>query len=324
MGIWVSGSIARDLIMDFPGRFRDFIDPKKIHVLNLSFAVENLRENIGGTGANICYNLALFGQRPSLVANMGKDQIQLLQYFQKLGIQTRNIEISKYRRTAAAYIITDKDDNQITGFHAGAMNEIRKKISKAKKGDWAVIAPESTKNMVNLAKLYTRQGVNYIFDPGQQITSLKNSELRIAIKGARILIGNDYEIGLVLSSLRGRKAAAISNPLGLLRFARNDLVVVRTLGPKGSEIYSAGRKIKIGIAKPLRVLDPTGAGDAYRAGFLKGLVLGYNLEVCGALGATAASFAVEEYGTQEHRFNKVDVIRRYRKNFQLSIFNSQI
>ncbi|MBI4050823.1 MAG: carbohydrate kinase family protein [Candidatus Doudnabacteria bacterium] len=317
--IFVSGSIARDLIMDFPGRFADYIHPDKIHVLNVSFAVDNLKENLGGTAANICYNLALLGERPKIVSNLGSDQTELLSYFKKLGLDTRYIEISKSLRTAAAHIITDKDDNQITGFHAGAMNAHRAKMPNAKKGDWAVIAAENPKNMVRLAEHYQRNQVNYIFDPGQQITALAKSELRIAIRGARVLIGNDYEISLIMSSLRGRKAVAISSPPGLLpRLAagRNDIVLVKTLGPKGSEILAVGRKIRIGVAKPRRVVDPTGAGDTYRAGFLKGLILGYNLKVCGQLGATVASFAVEEYGTQEHKFTWLDIVIRYNRNFK--------
>lgn len=300
MRIFVSGSIARDLIMDFPGRFRDFVDPKKIHILNLSFAVDNLRENIGGTGANISYNLALLGERPNLIGNIGRDQISLLERFNKSGIDTLNIKLSEMR-TAAAYIITDRDDNQITGFHAGAMNEARQGRPHVKRGDLAIIAPELTKNMVNLARFYIKKGIEYIFDPGQQITALSKSESQMGIKGARVLIGNDYEIGLLGKFVQIAK--------------RRGSTVVKTMGPKGSEIYSKGRRIKIGIAKPKRVLDPTGAGDAYRAGFLKGLVLGYNLEVCGELGATVASFAIEEYGTQNHKFTKKNVEKRYSKNF---------
>lgn len=333
MKIWVSGSIARDLIMDFPGRFRDFIDAKKIHVLNLSFAVSDLKENIGGTAANISYNLALLGERPIMTGNLGQDQIGLLKYFRKVGINISGVTISR-KRTATAYIITDRDDNQITGFHAGVMNEIRSRLPAAKKGDLAIIAAENPRNVIRLAKYYAQKGINYIFDPGQQITALKDSELRLAIRGAKVLVGNDYEIGLMTPSF---------SPLLRGRVRGGGLTVIRTLGPKGSEILAGGKRIKIGIAKPKRVLDPTGAGDAYRAGLLKGLVLGYDLpstnshsfrdwvfgkkrnikseelvlgiRTCGQLAATVASFAVEEYGTQKHRFNLEIIANRYRRNF---------
>lgn len=321
MKIWVSGSIAKDLIMDFPGRFRDFIDPKKIHVLNLSFAVSDLRENIGGTGANIAYNLSILGVKPSLLASVGEDGKDILRSYKRMSIDIRLSKVSKLP-TAAAYIITDKDDNQITGFHAGAMNEVRSRRPTVKKRDLAIVAAENSTNMINLVKHYQRKAVDYIFDPGQQITALSRQDLKIAITGAKVLIGNDYEIGLIQRSLRGvRRGGRGSNPNEIAalasRLARNDdFVVVRTLGPKGSEILSGGRRIKIGIAKPKGVLDPTGAGDAYRAGFLKGLVLGYNLKQCGQLGATVASFAVEEYGTQNHGFSKLDIQTRYFKNFR--------
>ncbi len=310
--IFVSGSIARDLIMDFPGRFADFIDPKKIHVLNLSFAVENLKENIGGTAANICYNLAMLGEHPEVIGNIGYDQKYLLRYMRDLGIGVKNVKVSRTKRTAAAYIITDKDDNQIAGFHAGAMSE-QSYAPKVSASDWAIIAAEDTKNMVRLARHYQRNQVNYIFDPGQQIT-LSKSDLQTCIRGAAVLIGNDYEIGLIMKKI-DRKNSPFPSLIKEGSRGEFSSIVIRTLGPKGSEILASNRKIRIGIAKPRRVLDPTGAGDAYRAGLLKGLILGYNLRACGQLGATVASFAVEEYGTQNHRFTWNKVIHRFRKNF---------
>lgn len=316
--IFISGSIARDIIMDFPGRFREHIDPRKIHVLSLSFAVENLKENYGGTAANICYNLALLGERPEIIGFLGTDGLPIKTYLQKQGISTYHLAVSKHRATATAYIITDRDDNQIAGFHAGAMME-GVKLPQVQKGDWAIIAAENPRNMIRLAKYYTARGVNYIFDPGQQITALSKSDLATGIRGARVLIGNDYEIGVISSrlSLRGKKRRSnlIVNDQRLLRFACNDLIIIRTFGAKGSEILSAGRKIRVGIAKPRRVVDPTGAGDAYRAGLLKGLILGYDLKRCGQMGATAASFAVEEYGTQNHRTTQHKITNRFKIHF---------
>ncbi len=322
--IFVSGSIARDTIMDFPGRFAEHIDPSKIHILNVSFGINRLEVNIGGTAANICYNLALLGEKPRILGGLGREEVGIRNYLAERGVDTRYIVISKKLSTATAYIITDRDDNQITGFYAGAMNEPME-LPRVKKGDWGIIAAENPRNMIKLAKHYASKGVNYIFDPGQQITALTKTELETGIKGARVLIGNDYEIGVITRrlSLRGSATGgdeAIPWAVRLLlrpprRTDRNDIVIVRTLGPKGSEITAGNRRIKIGIAKPRRVLDPTGAGDAYRAGFLKGLVLGYNLRRCGELGAAVASFAVEKYGTQNHRFKWGGVVIRRKRNF---------
>ena len=322
MPIFVSGSIARDVIMDFPGRFRDYIDPKRIHVLSLSFAVENLKENFGGAAANICYNLALLGERPAILGRLGREGLEIKKYLQKQGIDTNGIVISESRRTATAYIITDRDDNQIAGFHAGAMNE-SVKFPKVNKGDWGIIAAENPRNMIKLAKYYAARGVNYIFDPGQAITALSKQDLIAGIKGAKVLIGNDYEIGLIARKIPAIKKVLTVRAQSRTFQARNyefsfstgsktkfSGIIVRTLGPKGSEIYCDRKKIQIGIAKPRRVVDPTGAGDAYRAGFLKGLILGYNLKECGRLGAAVASFAVEKYGTQNHRFTWKEILKR--------------
>lgn len=304
MRIYVSGSIARDLIMDFPGRFADRIDPKKIHVLNISFGVQNLKESVGGTAANICYNLALLGESPTILGAVGYDGKAFKSHFRKLGTEIGYLKISKDKRTAGAFIITDRDDNQITGFYKGAMME-EVRLPTVKRDDWAIIASDNPENMIKLASWYSRNQIRYIYDPGQAITSLDKRQLEVGIKNAQVLIGNDYEIGIIARNIDKPKYRG--------------LTVVKTLGPKGSEILAGGRKIKIGIAKPKKVLDPTGAGDAYRAGFLKGLVLGYNLETCGRLGATVASFAVEEYGTQRHKFTQRDIATRYFKNFREQI-----
>jgi len=342
--IWISGSIARDFIMDFPGRFVDHIAPEKIHVLSVGFTVKDLRQNFGGTGPNIAYNLIMLGERPSLLGIIGHSDKEFPAYLRRLRIETAYLQYSRRKKTAAAHIITDRDDNQITGFYPGAVNESLSMPRGARAGDWAIIAAENPKNMARLAKYYSSKKIKYIFDPGQQITSLNAEELKVGVQGAAVLIGNDYEIALIASSLRGRRAEANSSLGGLLRFARKDTILVRTLGPKGSEIYAGGKKIRIGIARPRRVVDPTGAGDAYRAGFLKGLIMGYNsprtfgparvksiseylealagdpkargLRTCGQLGATVASFAVEEYGTQNHKFDWNAARARYKKNFK--------
>src|SRR3990167_6045774 len=300
MRIWVSGSIARDLIMDFPGRFVDYIDPTKIHALNLSFGLENLQQNVGGTAGNIVYNLALLGERPQLIGAVGSDGKVILRDYRKIGIGTGYVRISKSLLTSLAYIMTDRHDNQITGFYKGAMVE-KTLLPPAKRPDLGIIASGSGDNMAALAKHHRSHRVPYVFDPGQAITALTVKQMQFIADAAQLIIGNNYEIEFVRKKTRGLK----------------NKVVVKTFGAKGSQIELANRKkIRIGIAKPRRVVDPTGAGDAYRAGFLKGLILGYNLKTCGQLGATVASFVVEEYGTQNHKFSWNTIKQRYKKNFR--------
>lgn len=303
MKLFISGSVARDLIMDFPGRFADFIQPDKIHVLNLSFAVENMRENLGGTAANIVYNLGLLGEPAAIIGAIGSDRPELKTSLRKSHASLGYLQVSRSLPTAAAYIITDRDDNQIAGFYAGAMNEPTLLPKAARAGDWAVIAAENPRNMAALAAFYRRRGVNYIFDPGQQITALSRAQLAQGLTGAAMLIGNDYEIA------HTRK-----------RISRLPGIVVRTLGPRGSEI-SIGRTkpLRVAAVKARHVVDPTGAGDAYRAGLLKGLKLGYNLKIAAQLGATVAVYAVENYGTQNHRFTWKELRRRHNRNFKEKI-----
>jgi len=314
--------------MDFPGRFVDYIDPTKIHALNLSFGLENLKLNVGGTAGNIVYSLALLGERPQLVGAVGSDGKVILRNYGKMGIGTGYVRISKTLLTSSAYIMTDRDDNQITGFYKGAMVE-KTLLPPARSSDLAIIASGSGENMAALAKHYRFHRVPYVFDPGQAITALTAKQMQFILDAAELTIGNDYEIEFVRKKTRGLQNKA----------------VVKTFGAKGAQIEFANRKrIRIGIAKPRRVLDPTGAGDAYRAGFLKGLISGYNsprtfgltrvktvsehlealardpkargLKICGQLGATAASFAVEEYGTQNHKFSWNTIKQRYEKNFK--------
>ncbi len=308
--------------MDFPGRFADYIDLKKIHVLNLSFGVKDLKQNLGGTAANIAYNLALLGERPEILGAVGGDGREILKSYSRLGIGVNHVKISKRFQTAAAFIMTDRDDNQITGFYKGALAEPLH-LPKVKQGDLAIVASSANPGeMTRAARHYQRHKVFYIFDPGLAITSLSAEQMRVGVRGAAILIGNDYEISFIASSLRGRKAEANSSVGGLLlrqMADRKDTILVRTLGPKGSEIYASGKKIRIGIARPRRVLDPTGAGDAYRAGLIKGFREGLDLKRACQLGATVAAFAVENYGAQNHKFNYGIIINRHNRNFKEKI-----
>lgn len=300
MKIFVSGSLAYDIILDYPGRFADHIKPGKVHVLSLSFLVKSVKKSVGGTAGNIGYNLAMLGIKPELLVAVGEDGAEILDAYNLMPIGIKLSKICK-QPTAAAYIMTDSADNQIAGFHPGAMME-SVKLPKVNSRDWAIIAAENPENMPRLAAHYQKNKVRYIFDPGQAITALSKKQMQDCVKGATIVIGNDYEMNYVF------------------KYVIPKCAVIRTFGPRGSEIiYPNGKKIKIGIAQVKKAVDPTGAGDAYRAGLLCGIVRGFDLKTSAQLGATAASFAVEKYGTQNHRFNYDILVKRHNRNFKEKI-----
>ena len=301
MTIYVSGTIAHDVILDYSGKFANHINPKKAHVLSLSFLVRDVKESLGGTAANIAYNLTLLGLNTEILGSVGKDGKRLLKHYQKQGIGVGGIKISKRYQTANGYIMTDADDNQIVGFYPGAMMD-QTRLPKLEPCDWPIIAAENPANMARLARHYQSTRHRYIFDPGQAITALSKKEAGICASGASIIIGNDYEMDYLSRKLEKKRFNA---------------VVIKTLGPKGSEIiFPNGKKVRVGAVKTKKAVDPTGAGDAYRAGLVKGIVMGFDLKRAAQLGATAAVFAAEKYGTQNHKFNYAILVKRYNQNFK--------
>lgn len=302
--ILVCGSIVYDRIMNFPGKFSDHILPDKIHILNISFTLNRLTESFGGTGGNIAYNLALLGERPKLLGVAGADFEKYADWLKRNGVNIKNVKIANNELTASAYIMTDQADNQITGFYGGPKDKIPL-TPFVKEGALAIVSPDLVARMIEYAKIFKQFKVPYIFDPGQQITGLSAKELNLAIKPAKVLIGNDYEIELILNKLGVKRPA----------LAKMAEILVITKGEQGSEIYCDGKKIVIPPAKPKSILDPTGAGDAYRAGFIKGLLMGWPLEKVGRLAAVTAVYTVEKYGTQTHRFSWRELKKRYEENY---------
>lgn len=295
--ILVTGSLAFDVIMDFPGKFADHIDPGKIHILNLSFLVDTLKKQKGGTAGNIAYNLALLKVPVSILGAAGEDFGQYQDFLKKAGVDTSQIKISQENLTSQAFIITDQADNQITAFYPGAMSENSKlSINLA---DFAVISPNDPPAMVNFAKQCQVLKIPYMFDPGMQLPRLTDQDLITGINGAKILIGNDYEIGLIKKRLKNIKVG----------------ILITTLGEKGSVIQTPHETIQISPAKPKDVVDPTGAGDAYRAGFLAGYLQGKDLKTSGQMGSVAACYPIEKYGTTTHRFSMEEFQTRYKENY---------
>jgi len=309
--VLVSGSLAYDRIMNFPGRFRDHILPEKIHILNVSFSFESLRQNVGGTAGNIAYNLNLLGLTPVLLAQAGNDFERYKAWFEKQGIDLSSVAMVENDVTAGAYIMTDQDNNQITGFHAGAMSQPLDLLASQPfpSADWAIIAPGNRSDMIELARLYGKTGQRYIFDPGQQLPALSADELLEGISHAAIVIANDYEMNL-LQEKTGASESTILETADM---------IITTNGEAGSTIRTKTEAIPIASAKPPKVVDPTGAGDAYRAGLVAGLMKEWPVATAGQLASTIASFAVEHAGTQEHAPSRADIQQRYQESFHSSI-----
>lgn len=307
MSIIVSGSLAYDRIMDFPGHFSDHILPGKIHVLNVCFQVNGIKEKFGGTAGNIAYALSLMGEKPIISATIGHDYHRYLEWLKKNGIPTENIKIIEDEFTASAYITTDLADNQITGFNPGAMKySSSMDFDKLNPKDAIVIvSPGNLDDMVNYPRACKARGIDYIFDPGQSLPVLDAKDLVDAIDGCRILISNDYELDLIMSKTGLSKE-------GLLKRAK---AVIVTLGEHGSQVSTVDSEISIPVVKPKKVDDPTGAGDSYRGGLVSGLIQGMDIEQCARMGSVCASFAVECYGTQDYRFTREEFNDRFNGHY---------
>ena len=294
----VTGSIALDRIAVFEGKFGDHILPEKVHCLNVSFTVSNMTVNYGGTGANIAYNLALMGDEPLLMGTVGNDAKGYVKNLGKKKIDCTNIlEIPK-KLTAHASIMTDMGDNQITAFYMGAMSHARqlKVKSLELKVDLAIIAPNDIKAMLQYAGECSEREIPFIADPGQAIPGFSKQDMIDFITGAYILICNDYEWEMIQEK----------TGLGFSDVMKKVSYLIVTYGENGSKIW-AGRDasvIEIPAVKTKNVVDPTGCGDAYRAGLMYGLKNDYSIEQSGKIGAWIASKAVEKSGTQNHKIDR--------------------
>lgn len=307
MKIFVSGSLAYDRIMDFPERFSDHILPDKIHILNVCFVVNGMKEQFGGTAGNIAYNLALLGEKPFILAAAGKDFSEYGEWLRSNGLSTDGIRVVLEELTAGAYITTDKSDNQITGFNPGAMKypSLYAIDGSDPSETVAIVAPGNVEDMLSYSRAYRQRGIPYIFDPGQQIPVLSPGNLLEMITGSKMLISNDYELEMI-SRATGLDVAKLLERTG---------AIVTTLGEAGCVLRTSEAEDKVPSAKATRVSDPTGAGDAFRAGLIKGMVEGKSLQECTRMGAVSASFSVECTGTQCHRFTVEDFWARYQANF---------
>jgi adenosine kinase len=305
----VSASIAHDYVMSFSGSFKDHILAEKAHVLSVSFLIDSLKKQRGGVGGNIAYSLGLLGEPVSMVGSVGSDFGEYREAIEALGVVDMSgvIEIDG-EFTATAFMNADLHGNQIAAFYPGALshsNEID--ITPFADGtEYGIVSAGDPVAMMNHSRQIAAAGSKLVFDPSQQIVILSGDDLTEGVELASVVVGNDYEFGM-LEKKSGLTIDDVSR--------KTDLVVV-TYGERGSEIRAGGETIQVPIATADKVVDPTGGGDAYRAGLLKGLIMGVDLEVAGRMAAQAAIYAIEHHGTQEHRYDAEAFVQRFDQSFE--------
>ncbi len=307
MAIIVTGSIAWDYLMRFPGYFKDHILAGQ-EKLSVSFLVDEKERHRGGTAPNIAYNLALLGERPKIVGAAGLDFEDYRQWLESVGVDTSLIRIHPDEFTATFSVITDLDHNQIASFHTGAMaraREIDLRDIGAETIDWVIISPDDPVAMVNHTEACRDMGVPFVYDPSQQLARISREEFMTSLQGAAVLTVNDYELEMAkkLSGLQERE---------LLEYVG---AIVVTRGPDGASALTQEGEIHVPAARPQAVVEPTGVGDAFRAGLLVGLNAGYDWETTLKLGNSAAVYVIERVGTQNHHYTREEFLARVKENY---------
>ena len=306
MNTLICGSIAYDNIMVFPGHFRDHILPEQIHILNVSFLVPELRREFGGCAGNIAYNLKLLGEDPLVMGTVGDDSLLYFERFERLAIRLDCVRQVPETLTAQAFITTDLDDNQITAFHPGAMNQSHQNTITPDLGvGLAIVAPDGKEGMTRHARELADLGIPFMFDPGQGLPMFSGKELLAFMEQATYVAVNDYEARM----LEDRTGSKIEE------LAKNLEALILTRGAEGSMIFAGGERIDIPCAKATAVVDPTGCGDAYRAGLLHGIATGLDWEKTGRLASLMGAIKVASRGAQNHSVSREEIKSLFRQNF---------
>ncbi len=308
MEILVSGSLAYDRIMDFPGRFSDHIMPDKIHNINLSFTVNGMSENFGGTAGNIAYALSLLGEKPRIVAAIGYDYHRYFQWFEQHNLRTDNIRIVPEEATASAYITTDLSDNQITGFNPGAMKYPAEfDFSHVNpKESIAIVGPGNLQDMADFAQRHQELGIFSIFDPGQSLPAWAGEDLAKCISQSNMLVSNDYELALI----KDKTGLSTEQLLEVVE------TIVTTKGGDGCQVLTRdGSPQSVPVIPTDNVVDPTGAGDAFRGGLIKGLIEGYPVERAAMMGTVCSHYVIQSYGTQKYSFTSDEFAAKLQQHF---------
>jgi adenosine kinase len=307
MDILLSGSVAYDYLMTFPGVFHEQILPERLHSISLSFLVDSMTRQRGGVAPNIAYTMALLGGRPRLFATVGEDFEEYRKWLEKFGVDTQWAKVVAGKFTASFFATTDRVNAQIASFYPGAMAEAASLSLKDLETipDLVIISPTDPQAMKKHASECRELKIPYLYDPSQQVLRLEGEELARDMQGAHFLFVNDYEFGLI-SKKTGLDLA------GMLGYV--DIIVV-TKGADGAMIYADGREVFVPVIPEERIIDPTGVGDAFRGGFLSGYSHGWDWELCGQVGSLAAVYCLEQNGTQNHFYTRQEFVERFRKHY---------
>jgi adenosine kinase len=307
MNVVVTGSIAFDYLMTFPGYFKEHILPDQIAKLSVSFLVDSMRKQRGGCAPNIAYNLALLGLRPIVMGTAGQDFCDYRAWLDEHGVDTSAIVEVPDEFTSSFFVSTDRDNCQIASFYIGAMGHAGKLSFRDLKRpvDLAIISPNDPEAMRKYPRECKDLGIPYIYDPSQQIIRLSGNDLCEGIVGSKMLIVNDYEFEMIRNKTGWSEQQVLD---------RTQILIV-TRGGDGSTIWADGQRFDVPVVKPMRVADPTGVGDAYRAGIIKGMSMGLPWDVVGRMGGLAATYVLEQPGTQNHSYTWDEFVARYRENF---------
>jgi adenosine kinase len=306
MNIIVTGSIAFDYLMSFPGKFTEHFLPEHMSRVSLSFLVDSMDKRRGGCAPNIAYTLALLGERPRRLATAGQDFADYRQWLESAGVDTSLVKEVEGKFTASFFCSTDLESNQIASFYTGAMaNAGELSFRTAGECGLAIISPNDPGAMLQYAEECRALEIPYIWDPGQQCARMSGEELRDGLVGAALVICNDYEFELIRQKTGLDEASLLDQAQAL----------VITRGEAGCSVYAEGRQSSVPAVPPHRIADPTGVGDAFRGGFLKGLALAADYDTCARLGSVAATYALEHLGGQSHSYTWEEFVERYETYF---------
>jgi adenosine kinase len=306
MSIVVTGSIAFDYLMSFPGRFTEHFLPEHMSRVSLSFLVDTMDKRRGGCAPNIAYTLALLGERPKLMATAGQDFGEYRRWLEAAGVDTTLVQEVPGKFTASFFCSTDVEGNQIASFYTGAMaNAGELSFRTVPDCRLAIISPNDPGAMLQYAEECRTLGLRYIWDPGQQCARMSGDELHQGLMGATLIICNDYEFELIRQKT-GLDEALVLEHAGAL---------VITRGEEGCSVYRGGQRTDVPAVPPVRIVDPTGVGDAFRGGFMKGMLVGSDYGLAARMGAVAATCALEHLGGQSHSYSWAEFLERFELNF---------